>query len=417
MKKAIVLGGASSHISLLSNLRERGYVTQLVDIHPNPVARDFADVHHQISAMDVDAIQKLAIMERADLVISASGDQLNLVACRIAQKMGLPAPYNVETALLVTDKALMKNRMVEARVPTPAFIVAPFGRDIVLGGLKLPLIVKPADSYGSKGVRVAYSLRQLEDYIEYARTLSSLRKVIIEEFIEGREIVIDAFVAEGVIQIISIYEKYNIYSNQTVVQCFRSLRPLALEESMVDNLHDIAQNLVNAFGLQNTTLFIQTIVKNKEIFVIEFGARAAGGLASRATQLSTGFDAIDATINTYLGINTAVNLNPNPDYISTNSIYSLPDVFDKVKGQEELLDKKIIEELVIYKSPGMRISPYMTSADRVAGFIVKATNKEDLSDKTTLAINHLQIMNDKGQDIMIRDLFNGINDSHIVLPH
>src|SRR5690554_3224857 len=163
---AIVLGGTFPHISLLENLKKRGYKTVLVDYAQQPIAKAFADEHILESSLDKEKVLEVAENLNAKLVITTCSDQANVTACYVAEKLGLPSPYSYQTALNVTDKEIMKRKLVENDIPTAAFItVGDDWREYDITSLRFPLIVKPSDGYGSKGVRVANDEIELDEFI------------------------------------------------------------------------------------------------------------------------------------------------------------------------------------------------------------------------------------------------------------
>ncbi len=413
-KRAIVLGGTNAHIPLLVKLKARGFYTILVDYLENPIAKHLADEHVIESTLDFEKVKQITRQKNATLIISTSIDQANLTVCYVAEQLGLPAPYSYETARNVTDKLLMKKIMLENLIPTAKYKEVSNQADAHNLDIKFPLIVKPADNCGSKGVRKVNNSAELEKHLTEAICLSRNRKALIEEFLHGREIVADCFVKNHKVHIISIYEKFNIISPKTVVQCFRSIRPVTISPSADLNLRQICQRIANAFNLNNTSLFVQTIVDGDDVKVIEFAPRVAGGLAYRATLLSTGFDAIDATLDTFLGIQTEISFHSADAYYTTNSIYGFQGTFCKVAGYTNLIERGVIEEFSHYKTTGMCVSPNLTSSDRIGGFIVKAASKDELFAKTEIAMDSLEILNGDIKCAMIKNLFKGIKEEHII---
>jgi glutathione synthase/RimK-type ligase-like ATP-grasp enzyme len=135
----------------IEKMMYRGFQTVLVDYYDNPIALHHADTHHQISTLFKESMLNLAKAEKAHLVIGACVEQDNVTACYLSEKPGLPGPNNYQTALLVTNKVLMKDRLCEAGVNSPKFVCV---ADLhALGNLELAflLIAKPPDSCGSKG--------------------------------------------------------------------------------------------------------------------------------------------------------------------------------------------------------------------------------------------------------------------------
>ena len=137
---AIVLGGTSPHITLVRELKERGYTVILVDYLPNPPAKAYADRHIQESTLDMEKVLQIAKDEKADLVVSACIDQTNSVCCYVAEKLGLPHPYDYQTSLAVTVKSVMKKVFLENGVPTSPYFagksVSDFSREVLLNYAK-----------------------------------------------------------------------------------------------------------------------------------------------------------------------------------------------------------------------------------------------------------------------------------------
>ena len=109
MKKALVVAGGIAQAALIKELKERGIYTILADMNPKAVAVPFADKFYPISTMDEEALEKLAVDERVDYVLTACADQVLLVVAKISEKLGLPCYIDYNTAKLVSDKTYMKD--------------------------------------------------------------------------------------------------------------------------------------------------------------------------------------------------------------------------------------------------------------------------------------------------------------------
>ena len=152
--RAIILGGVAPHIELIKNLKKRGYETILLDYYENPPAREYADRFYRISTLDYEAVKEAAEKEKADLILTICVDHANVIMCRAAAELGLPAPYSYHTALMTTNKGLMKQQMMASGIQTGKFCVLYSPSDSVTG-LGVPVAVKPVDNNGSKGARKA----------------------------------------------------------------------------------------------------------------------------------------------------------------------------------------------------------------------------------------------------------------------
>jgi carbamoylphosphate synthase large subunit len=404
---AIVLGGTIPHIELIKNLKARGYYTALVDYAQNPVAKAFADEHILESSLDKEKVLEIAKNRKAHLVITTCSDQANVTACYVAEKLGLPAPYRYETALNVTDKELMKNIMLENDIPTARFIIVDKSSGKYdFTSLKFPLIVKPIDCYGSKGVKITRDINELYENIDNAMEISRKKRVIVEEYKVGEEIGIDCFVKNHKAEIIITKLRHKIINNgDSIQQIYACQWPADILKELNDKLVTIANKIAQAFNLDNTPLMIQAIVNGNDVNVIEFGARIGGGNSYSIIKAGTGFDIIDAAVDSFLGIDVDLDFHPPKGYYADVFLYTKPAVFGYISNDEELINRKIIEYMVYNKTKGMSVGSDLSSSNRVGAFIVKAENKEELLMKIKTALAEIEVYDTFGNPIMRRDIY------------
>lgn len=403
---AIILGGTFPHISLLEKLKERGYYTVLIDFFENPPAKLFADEHVMASTLDKDTVLEISKQKKASLVISAYIDQANVTACYVAEKLNLPHPYSYETALNVTNKLLMKSLMLNNNIPTSKFVVITNIDECEGVDLSYPVIVKPTDSNSSKGVRKADSLEELKSFAEKAFEISRNKKVIIEEYIIGKEIGIDCYISNGKATVLITKERRKIPAvmNQNE-QIFGCIWPMTLSDSDFKPIEQIAERISMVFGLDNTPLMIQAIVNQDGINVIEFGARFGGGESFRIIKLATGFDPTSAVIDSYLGNEFALNHEIPEFYYADNFIYAKQGNFNEILGFESFLDDNTIEYIDSYKTKGALIGNELSSNNRVGVFTVKAKDKTSLMKKINSVLSNIDVIDLNGRSIMKRDIY------------
>lgn len=401
-KTAIVLGGTSPHISLLNNLKERGYHTVLVDYYENPPAKQYADEHIQESTLDKEKVLEIAKEKSVDLVISTSIDQANVTACYVGEQLDLPIPYSYDTALNITNKILMKEIMCKNGIPTSKFLKVSGITEVTGSDLLFPLVVKPADTTGSKGVRKVYNHKELEIYLKEAIELSRNMQAIVEEFVSGIEIQADFLVEDGEVTLIMTREKQKKVSDNEdfVLQSLGSIVPAPLTKNAKTNILLIAEQIVQSFKLNNTPFFIQAIVEKDKVNVIEFACRTGGGLSYSMIKIITKFDILDATINSFLKKPVDVkNIEPESCF-ATYLIYTDAGVFSNIEGFEYLLEQNIIEQYYTFKTKGMSIGANMTSGDRVGAFLVKGDNILEVKKKLNLAVDKLEVFDINKNKIM-----------------
>ncbi len=405
-KVAIVLGGTFPHITLIKKLQERGYYTILIDFYQNPPAKIAADEHIQESTLDKEKVLEIAKVRNAMLIIAACIDQANAIACYVAEKLGLPVPYSYDVALNVTNKLLMKQIMVDNGIPTAKFYKLNDINRYNGHNQQYPLIVKPADSNGSKGVRKVNNNEELFEFSNNALKVSRVNEAIIEEFKEGREIGIDCYIQNNEVSVIMTRERVKIESDEdTIQQIYGSFWPADLTSNNLLQIKKIADKIAKAFNLNNTPLMIQTIINNDEINVIEFAPRIGGGENYMLIEILTGFDFIGAAINSFLGVPITLNHQIPNSYLFDNYIYTKPGIFGSTSGFEELVKSNAIEYFNLYKAKGSEIGPDITSSNRIGVFVVKSKNKKELLEKIKEVVQKVEVYDIDGLPIMRKDIY------------
>ena len=277
MIKGLVLAGGFPQIELINKLHARGVYVLLADYNKEPVARHYADEYFQVSTLDIEAVKKVAIENEVDFLITVCTDQaLNTVAY-VSEELGLPCYINYHTGLNVTNKVFMKKIFLENAIPTARYqIMNEFDIEIIKE-LQYPLIVKPVDCNSSKGVKRIDSPDELNaafmDAICYSRT----NTVLIEEFMEGRELSVDIYVEDGKVNILCITQIDKIASKDKFI-IFRGVYPAEISTDIIEQIWQTAQKVANAFALKNSPMLMQVITDGNKIRVLEFSARTGGGV-------------------------------------------------------------------------------------------------------------------------------------------
>ena len=202
MKKALVLCGGKPQKALIEELKKRGIFAILADGNEKAAAVPYADKFYKVSTLDIDGIEKVAVTENVDMILSVCADQILLVAAQLSEKLNLPCYINYETAKNVSSKEYMKKIFVEHDIPTAKYVVGDRVSYESIDGLTFPLVVKPVDCYSSRGVKKVENYGELVSAFEIAKNYSRTGTAIAEEFIDGPELSVDIYVENGKINIL-----------------------------------------------------------------------------------------------------------------------------------------------------------------------------------------------------------------------
>ena len=403
---AIVLGGTVPHISLIRKLKERGYYTILIDCLNNPPAKEFADEHIQESTLDQDTVLEITRSRKADLVISTCVDQANSVCCYVAEKLNLPHPYSYEISLDVTDKRRMKRIMIESGIPTSHYCNVEKLDEFNEKEFCFPLMVKPADSNSANGVKKVSDLSELKEYFPIAKKYSRNGYVILEEFVKGIEVSVYCLIINNKAHILMAQERLSVIEgNNNVIKCYASYAPARISPEAMEKCGQIATKIANSFHLNNIPLFFQGIVEEDKVNVIEFAARVGGGISSETIKYGTGFDIIDASIDSFL--NKPINIDnwhPMEKQYAVNQIYGCNGIYSHTDGVEDLLQKGIVENISFYKNTGDVIDNSRASSSRIGVMVFSGNSESEIRNKIHKAFQIINCIDIDGKSIIRRDL-------------
>ena len=405
--KIMVLAGGNDQAALIRLLRERipGVEVILIDYNKDVVAAKYADRHIVESTMDLPKVKEIALREKVDYIMTACGDQPVLTMAVISDELGLPCYLTKRQAVEITNKKFMKRIMLDNDIPTSRFRTFEEGEPIDDAGLRYPLIVKPVDNNGSKGVRRVENKDELQLYAVEAYKFSLTKTIIVEEFIEGDEISCDFFVKDGVATYVMICKSNKFFVDGGTQVIYQSIIPPSVSNVVRQRINDIAQKIATAYGLTNSPLHIQTLVKGDDVNVIEFSARLGGGAKYKTIQNVTGFNILAANLDVMLGKKPEIVFHRSDKHFTRCFLYLTGGVFASSTGFDACVSDGTIDEYVMIRPYGVYAKSPRASNGRVASFLASDADETRLREKVKKALQTIKIFNEKGEDILKRDMY------------
>ena len=360
-KKVLFLGASPSQVPPIRYAKEKGYKVITCDnVTTNP-GHKFADKSLDISTTDMEAVLQASIDHKIDGIVAYASDPAAPTAAFVGNEMGLQS-YPYPAVLTLTDKSLFRTFLKNQNFNMPRNRSASSLQELneVALGLTMPLMLKPVDSSGSKGVSKVDKTVSLRLAFENAMSFSRKKRVIIEEFIvrSGNQIAGDAFIVDGKIAFYCLGdEHFNLNYNLHVPM--GETFPTHLSEKAQIKIIDEVQRLVTLLGMKIGALNIDVIIdSNKNIFLIEVGPRNGGNLIPEVIKKITGTDLIAHTVDAALGMPIR-NLKRSPSRGFFASYILHTDTCGVFKGVivDKLIKPKIIQ-MEIYAKSGDRIFPF-----------------------------------------------------------
>lgn len=299
-KKLAIIGASYLQLPLVKKAKEMGIETICFAWEEGAVCKDICDRFYPISIVDKEDILKVCQEEKIDGITTIASDTAVVTVNYVASRMGLRSNPD-EYSEVTTNKYKMRRCFMDNGVPSPKFTLVDDADHYQITGFRFPLIVKPTDRSGSRGVEKVLDPVQLEEAINRARKESFEHKAIIEEFVTGREISVESISNEGKHTILQITDKVT-----TGAPFFVELehhQPSSLPEDIKSHVCEIVLHALDAlhvkYGASHSEL---KITEDNDIRVIEIGARMGGDfIGSNLVQLSTGYDFLKGVIEVALG--------------------------------------------------------------------------------------------------------------------
>lgn len=300
MKSICIIGGSYLQLPLVLKCKEMGIETHCFAWEEGAVCKEHADHFYPISIIEKDEILEKCREIGVDAIASIASDVAVITVNYVADRLGLIA-NPVEFTDITTNKYLMREALSAQGVPCPKFRVVRSGDTADVDGMTFPLIVKPTDRSGSRGVKIIYAPDELPAAVERAAGESFKSEVIIEEFVDGQEISVEAISYEGMHYLLQITDKVTTGAPYFVE--LEHHQPSALPESIKEKVRDSVLKALNALHIRNGASHSELkITPDGDIRVIEIGARMGGDfIGSDLVKLSTGYDFVKGVIEVAFG--------------------------------------------------------------------------------------------------------------------
>lgn len=368
IKKLAIIGASYLQQPLVEKCKELGVYTICFAWEEGAVCKDLCDKFYPISTIDKDAILKICQDIKIDGITTIASDVAVLTVNYVAEKMGLignPDKYS-ETA---TNKYLMRQCFMEHNVPSPKFCLTDGIIPEIVNSFRYPVIVKPTDRSGSRGVEKVEEANELQAAIERACKESFQKKAVIEEFVEGCEISVESISYKGKHYVLQITDKVT-----TEAPFFVELehhQPSSLPNDIKDRVKAIVLNALDALHIQYGASHSELkITEDGDIRVIEIGARMGGDfIGSNLVQLSTGYDFLKGVVEVALGTFEEPVITEN----SFSGVYFLCKETERLKVIIE--NYKNYQEIVKAEITDTELRNIECSADRSGYFIYKSNHR------------------------------------------
>ena len=386
-KKLMLLGGLRYLLPVIKAAHELGLYVITVDYIPDNIAHKYSDEYHNVSIIDKDAVLELAQKLQIDGIMSFAVDPGVVCAAYVANKMGLPSPP-LESVEILQNKAKFRHFLEANGFNVPKSRGYKSGdksqalRDVDY--FTWPVIVKPVDSAGSKGVKRVDTSQDLDKAIDNAIVNSITGSFIIEDFIEkdGYSTDTDSFSVDSELKFFSLNNQYFDVRAKNPYTPSAYSWPSDMPQKYQEELTNEIQRLIKLLNMGNSVYNIETRVgKDGKTYIMEMSPRGGGNRLCEMLHYATGVDLIKNAVKAAVGITdfhvSQLPYNGNWAEVILHS--------DKSGVFQELEIAKDVEPYVVeydlWVKRGYNIEEFNGANDAIGTLVLNFDSKEKLKEK------------------------------------
>lgn len=375
-KKIMILGGGENQIPLIKEAKKLGIYTIVCDYDENCLGKKIADKFYNVSIMDKKSLIKIGKKEEVNGVTTTSEPAMP-ISEYVSEKIGVSYnPY--ESIKILSNKNLFRKFLKENGFNSPNFKIVYESEEV--NKLKYPLMVKPIDSSGSRGVNQANNKNELKKYIEDAKMFSKTKKVIIEEYIEPQKSIGgDIFIYNGHVIFKGLMD--DVRSDKGDISPFIPIGktyPTTLSKQQQQEIIDEIEKVMKLLKIKYGAFNVEIIINENKIYFIEINPRHGGNNIPELLEIATGINQYSLNLKSSLGLNDIQIKEETKKYVGYYIIYSNKEGFLYDVKYSNNLKNKIVKEIINIKK-GEKVYKYTDASKKIGTILLKFENQEDMN--------------------------------------
>ena len=398
-KKLMLLGGLRYLLPVIEAAHHHGIYVITVDYLPNNIAHRYSDEYHNVSIIDKDAVLALAQQLQIDGIMSFAVDPGVVAAAYTAEKMGLPFQCSYEAACILQDKSRFRKFLADNGFNVPNARGYSECDDALkdIDYFNWPVIVKPVDSAGSKGVTRVDDPADLPAAITHALDCSPSRHYIIEDFLEkaGFSSDTDSFSVDGDLVFCTFNNQYFDDDAENEYTPAAYSWPSSMSQDLQNELRSELQRLLILLDMKTGLYNIETrLCANGKAYIMEVSPRAGGNRLAEMLKYVTGEDIIERA--TLAAVGEPFQPISRGDDQSKQHIVEIilhanqSGHFSRLEISPELKSVMIEEDLWI--KPGTKVEPFTGANMAIGTLAFKATSQDDVARIINLAKQQVKVI-------------------------
>jgi len=385
----LVVGAGSLQIPAIKKVRERGLSVMVVDKNPEAPGFEYADLYAQIDIYDYGSMVNW-IREAGQSIagVMTMATDCSYSVAQVAAEFGLPG-IPPDSALTSVDKGLFRKALKNAGIFVPDFAVARNMTSALDGQIKFPLVVKPVDNMGSRGVMKVCSASELEEAAAKAFSFSRSSTIILESFLEGAEYSLDACMLDGKCYPLGFADRIIEYAPFFVETGYTM--PSSLNDEERKSLLLLLEKAAQGIGVMNGIVKGDLKITDDGPVLLEMAVRLSGNrMSSDAIPLSCGIDAVGVALDFALGCSKPPPVAIYERGYAYRALLPKPGKVKKIRGISEACMLEGVVDVVVHIREGDTKKPFTCSADSIGYVISHAKTRKTAEKRVQKALDTIQ---------------------------
>lgn len=409
--RLLILGGGSGQLAAIKKAKEKGHEVIVSDYYEDAPGKSYADYGETVSTFDIRGNIAVGRKYNIDGVMTSGTDQPVYTAAEVASSLNLPFFLSLQTAKAVTNKRDMKNNFRKHNIPTVKFkILAKNFSAVELDGFNFPVVIKPLDGQGQRGVFKLNSLTEIRDRFLEVLEFSREEEILIEEYYDSKEITVSGWVHKGQLYILTVTDRIRYENSLHIGVCTAHIFPSSFLRGYYQEIMEISRKIVQSFKIKNGPIYFQMLIGDEGIKVNEIACRIGGAYEGDFMPHLTGVDIMDLMVDLSLADDLEIKhlqdykLLNNKKWLSVQLFFARPGRIGRMSSVDELTGLPAVMQAGFNFSQGDRIGKIENATERAGYFIVEGKNRAGLKENISRAYNQLKICDSSGRNLVMREL-------------
>ena len=377
MANILILGGSEYQKHSIISIKEDSHIIHLLDRDNNPFCKQYADFFQAIDYSKKQEVLEYAQKNKIDCIVPLNDFGVH-AAFYVSQKLNLKNSSYV-TAKCSTDKGLMREIWQIEQIPQPQFKIFQQDDFIDICQFSFPVVVKPTDSSGGRGITIAKNAEELKFSIDLAKSFTvNNNRIIIEEFIEGTEVTVEGLANNGNIQLLTYSDKIKPDSKYRVATSLNY--PAFFNDSVKDKIFSIVTSASESLGISNGAIHAELIVSydEREIKIVELGARGGGGhVFGKIIEAVTGIDAPKEYVNILLDKKPSLNPTKSQGCVYRFFNPETHGILKSIEYDKSLFEKDFVLDYGFTIKIGDNYEGLSNSLKRIGFIVISGRDREE----------------------------------------